>query len=513
MNAKGLYTLSFIEGGVVMAAELCAAKLLAPYFGTSIDVWASTLAITLGGLTAGYFIGGLLTTKYKDRLKNVLRTVLLGASLLLILVSFYSDGVMHLGLSFGLGVGASFSLLLILFPILLFLGCTSPLLIEILSKENPGRVAGNIYSISTLGGILVTYLVGFYFLSNVGIKFTLIFFGVLLALSTLLILRTSNATSTVASLVGLFICAALTGFSSTEYNPSFKVLHESDGVLGNIKIIEHTSEDFSNTPKLGRGMVVNNTLQTYMDVEGPGISLWEWAHIIPTIAGVKPKNAKTLLLGLGGGTVYKQLELLEHDIQVVEIDQRIKDLAIEYFKIDPNLNVSVTDARHFMKRTEDKYDVIIYDAFLSESPPEHLLTKEGLADAMNILNEDGFLIVNFYGFLTGEKGYAARSVAKTILESGYVLHLIPTPGQEDYRNLLFVIGKTRLPNYHLSTYSEPEREQVRNWGKGIIYGNQIDVFDAEILTDQKPSLSKLYKEAAKSWRTGYNEIYTKKLFK
>ena len=40
-----------------MVCELIGAKLLAPYFGTSLYVWAAALALTLGGLTLGYFIG------------------------------------------------------------------------------------------------------------------------------------------------------------------------------------------------------------------------------------------------------------------------------------------------------------------------------------------------------------------------------------------------------------------------------------------------------------------------
>ncbi|MBK6986726.1 MAG: hypothetical protein IPH32_19195 [Bacteroidetes bacterium] len=53
-NRKFYFVLSFIEGGAVMATELLGAKMLAPYFGSSLYVWATVLAITLGGL-AGLF--------------------------------------------------------------------------------------------------------------------------------------------------------------------------------------------------------------------------------------------------------------------------------------------------------------------------------------------------------------------------------------------------------------------------------------------------------------------------
>src|ERR1700740_3168099 len=57
------YSLSFTEGGVVMSTELAGAKLLAPYFGASLYVWACVMAITLGGLAGGYFIWGRLSLK------------------------------------------------------------------------------------------------------------------------------------------------------------------------------------------------------------------------------------------------------------------------------------------------------------------------------------------------------------------------------------------------------------------------------------------------------------------
>ncbi len=250
-----------------------------------------------------------------------------------------------------------------------------------------------------------------------------------------------------------------------------------------------------------------------MDIKGPGISIWEWAHLIPTIAGVKPANSNILLLGLGGGTVYKQLQFLKHNVDAVEIDQTVVDVCHQFFEIPRDANIQVTDARHYLKKTEKFYDVIIYDAFLSESPPEHLLTKEGFADAVNRLSPNGFLIINFFGFLNGENGYAARSITKTLLESNYNVHLIPTPGSEEYRNLLFVVAKDNLPNYFQSTYSEPGKEVIRNWGKGIIQPHQINTFDAEVLTDAKPNLAKLYRGPAKSWRKGYNKIYTEKLYK
>src|ERR1700741_5251835 len=57
------YSISFFEGAAVMATEIIGAKFLAPLFGSSLYVWSSVMAMTLGGLAGGYFFGGRLSQK------------------------------------------------------------------------------------------------------------------------------------------------------------------------------------------------------------------------------------------------------------------------------------------------------------------------------------------------------------------------------------------------------------------------------------------------------------------
>ena len=79
LNKNKLFTISFVEGASVMAAEICGAKLLAPFFGSSLYVWSSVMAITLGGLASGYFLGGKLSKR--ENKENTLLYVLIAASI------------------------------------------------------------------------------------------------------------------------------------------------------------------------------------------------------------------------------------------------------------------------------------------------------------------------------------------------------------------------------------------------------------------------------------------------
>ena len=55
-----LFLLAFMEGASVMACELLGAKMISPFFGSSLYVWAAVLGMTLFGLMSGYYTGGYM---------------------------------------------------------------------------------------------------------------------------------------------------------------------------------------------------------------------------------------------------------------------------------------------------------------------------------------------------------------------------------------------------------------------------------------------------------------------
>lgn len=165
-----LYVISFVEGASLMAVELIGAKLVTPAYGSSIYVWASALGFTLLGLMAGYFIGGWLSYRYPQR--KLLYRVVFAAGLIVALMPFTAGGVMQLASGMGLKTGIMLSEFVILLPPVLLFGIVSPMIIRLITTEvaEVGSSAGRIYAISTVGGILLNFMMGLYLIPFVGVR-------------------------------------------------------------------------------------------------------------------------------------------------------------------------------------------------------------------------------------------------------------------------------------------------------------------------------------------------------
>lgn len=509
-SAGMLLLLAFTEGAAVMVLELIGGRMIAPVYGSSLIVWTTVLGITMAALSLGYFWGGNIAIS-DNPVRQMYRLFLSSAFLILVMPAIASVSIGAFDPD-SLFISVFISSLLFLFVPVTLLGATTPVLVKLLVDQAPGqgRASGKIYGASTIGGIVFTFLVGFWLVPDYGLSLTAFLTAIGISLLPVLALIKFKGIKYAIILVLFLITGAVLN-TSKQRSKEIKVLHQSEGLLGQVLVVDQPNEfDPKNTDRI---LFVNRMGQTWIDKK-TGNSNWAYPNYIAVLASSLKEKPDILILGIGGGTLAKLLQdVLGAKVETVELDERIGKIAKQYFGLSSNVKVNIDDARHFIRTNKKKYDLIVFDVFKGEVPPAHVLTVECFKDAGKNLKENGFMVINFNGFVNGEKGKAGRAVIKTILAAGYNISIFPTNGNEDQRNNLYIASPTKKTfketRIHLNLYNQETRIDTM----------QIQIEKIEFqpedkhLTDDYPVLELLNLEASKSWRNDYNENYTKKFSK
>ena len=187
-----LILLVLVGGASSLGIELTASRLLAPYFGTSLFVWANLIGLVLLYLTVGYYIGGRLADRYPS--PTVLYGMTAVAALLISLIPPLSRPILNWSLtafatlSVSVFIGSLVSVILLFAIPMILLGCISPFAIRLSVHRigTSGRTAGLLYAISTTGSIAGTFLPVLVLIPTIGTYKTFLVFAVALLLVSLI---------------------------------------------------------------------------------------------------------------------------------------------------------------------------------------------------------------------------------------------------------------------------------------------------------------------------------------
>ncbi len=422
MNSKAPnlnFILAFVCGVAIISIELLIGKLLSAIFGASLFIWTSIIGITLMSLAFGYFYGGWLSNKVRS--KRFIPSLFTAAALFMITGLFFYPFLVKFSIGLPMFLGLFVLTSLLIFPALFLLGSVEPLLIQALnqSKVGSGFDAGRVYTVSTIGGVLGNYLLGFLLIPKFGVKLPLMVVCFFIALTAFFLVRNKR---TILGILIVSVLIVMTFFLSSENDlPDFKVIYSSDGLLGKLDVVDRKNNKDQSEQRV---LYSNNSGQSFV-VKGDhnATSVFRYVHFISTISSLKPKGSRVLLLGMAGGSLVNELSRLGFEIDVVDIDPRVFDVAEDYFYANKSMyNAYVDDGRHFIKvANEDYYDIVIIDISSSEVQPSHLYTKECFTEIHNSLKDDGMLLVNYQGLLNGNSpmAIASWSLFKTLESSGF----------------------------------------------------------------------------------------------
>jgi len=419
----------FLCGAVVMALEMVGSRILPPYFGSDIYVWGSLIGVVLTALSAGYYVGGKAADKRPDF--STLCLIILTSGFLVLVIPVITPVVFDFVIS--LNVGDRLSPLISSAAILtmpsLLLGMVSPYAIRLAAKNlsDLGNLAGKLYSLSTAGSILGTFVTAFLLIPELGIRSILQLLGVMLIGLSLLGLRGKlRVTLILLLIISMFIAPP------TSVSPSvmlFKlslneVVFEKDTPYHHMVIMEGI--DPYHGGKV-RTMILDDHLHSAMDLNDPQRIIYNYNNYFHIGFVFAPNITNVLFVGGGGFSGPKRFLADYHhvNVDVVEIDGEVIEVAKRYFNVneDPRLRIFNEDGRIYLTKSEKKYDLIVLDAYSRSYVPFHLMTLEFFGELNKDLNPNGVIVSNIISSLTGpysELFKAEFSTVKQVFGNVYV---------------------------------------------------------------------------------------------
>jgi spermidine synthase len=171
-------------------------------------------------------------------------------------------------------------------------------------------------------------------------------------------------------------------------------------------------------------------------------------------------------------------------VDVVEINPAVVPLAERFFDLDPaRLNLTIDDGRHFVNRCTRQYDAIILDAFLGDSMPSHLMSREAFRAIQGLLRPGGVLVINSFGDLRSGRDFFMASLNKT-LKNVFREVRIHATADELVKNVYFVASdRSELRLSDSLPFAEVHqlcRDQVRSACKNVV---DTDPRHGLVLTD------------------------------
>lgn len=519
-----LILLVFIAGACSLAVELSASRLLAPYFGTSLFVWANLIGLILLYLTIGYYVGGLVADRYPR--PGVLYLLTTAAAFLIGVIPFIASPILSWSLtsfatySVSVFYGSLVSVILLFAIPMILLGCVTPFAIRLRIEQvgKSGHTAGQLYAISTAGSILGTFLPVLWLIPTIGTRYTFFVFAVSLLLMSvigLIVTQLSRpqppkspgsrvgATLAVALRVGknLLSILLLIPMSMAIFSMHGPIKPPSGSNGGGILVTERESAyNYIQVVRVGDEiqLVLNEGVGIHsiynpkqILTQGP----WDYFMIAPYFN--KPpftqnQVRRACIIGLGAGTVPREINAAYGPIPIdgVEIDGAIVDIGRQYFHMnEPNLHVIVQDGRYYLQTTSRKYDLIGIDAYQQPYIPFQLATLEFFQEVRAHLTPSGVAVID--AGRTTKDFRLVEALAQTMRGAFTNVYIIDT---ERFMSSL-IIGTnapTSLDNFRVNAarLTNPLLQSVAR--ASIVYGNMREERTTNIyFTDDRAPVEQL----------------------
>jgi predicted membrane-bound spermidine synthase len=413
-GARGYwYLTAAVTGAAVMVVEILGAKMLSPFLGLSHFVWTAQIAVTLVALACGYYAGGRLAD-ISPRPAWLYWGILAGAIYLALTVvlcrpvAYWSLDAFN-----SLAVASLVTSGLLFFLPLALLAMTGPFLVRVITSSvaGLGSNVGRLIAIGTLGSCAGTLLIGYVmipFLPN-SVTMYLTALALMLLCAAYFVFFGRRPLAPLAIIV---ICATplglVLGRGPVARVPGLVELFRCNSNFGQLEVLER--QDGSCRYYLDDFLFQN----TYDPATKQSRSCF--TYMLSGLARATVTNIHDVLcIGLGVGIVPMDFARRGARVDVVEINPAVAPVAARFFDLRRDqINLTIDDGRHFLNRCRKQYDAVILDAFLGDSSPSHLFTREAFASMRRVLRPGGALLVNSFGNLNPGRDFFAASLDRTL---------------------------------------------------------------------------------------------------
>ena len=405
-----LYLTEFFAGMSVMAVELGASRLMAPYFSSSQIVWTVIIGVIMIAMAIGNVWGGKLADQAKSPDRLYRRLIL--AAIWIALIPFVGRWLIG-------GV----SLLLAAFV------TKNPSLTRFTvdNLDDTGKTVGRLNALNTIGSILGTFLPTFVTIPAVGTAATfLLFAGVLAAIGIAYFLVERK--KTVPGIVSVLLIVGLT-FALPTYSFAFwekDITLEDESIYNYLQVKEDRN----------RTILSTNVLFGVQSIQMKSAALtgmyYDYALAAPCMAGMDGTDSagrSVMILGMGSGTYasYCDRYFPGAAIQGAEIDGKIADIAHTYFGLPETVEVAVEDGRAYLAASNALFDVIMVDAYQDITIPFQLSSREFFQEVQRHLKPGGVMVVNL-NMTSAENGSINQYLCDTMASVFAHTLTAPVPG-------------------------------------------------------------------------------------
>jgi len=199
-----------------------------------------------------------------------------------------------------------------------------------------------------------------------------------------------------------------------------------------------------------RTLSFNGSWETKMSLANPLTGHFEYTEYFQMPFIWNPDIKRVLMAGLGGGSTQRAYQHYFTNVIVdtVELDPAVVEVATKFFNVTetPAMQIHTNDARQYLRRATNTYDVILMDAYSTtrygSTLPPQLTTREFFTIASQRLSSNGVLAYNVIGQIYGSREKLLGALYRTMKEVFPQVYLFPAL---ESQNVVFIATKSPEP--------------------------------------------------------------------